>query len=130
MVLAILVPLGFATKWYVGPGEAWFHHYAGGVIYEWFWIFLLLAVRPGWGAGRVATGVLAATTGLEFLQLWHPPWLEQLRAGWLGQALLGTTFSWWDIPHYAVGCYSGYWLVRWLLPGPAPAPALDTKNST
>lgn len=46
---------------------------------------------------------------LEFLQLWHPPFLELIRSYLIGRLLIGTSFSWWDFPHYLVGCLIGWW---------------------
>jgi hypothetical protein len=49
-----------------------------------------------------------------FLQLWHPPLLEQIRATLIGKLLLGTTFVWWDFPHYILGCIFGWLWLRQL----------------
>ena len=110
--LAIVTPLGFATRCYSGPGHLWFNHYGGGVLYEVFWILVVFGIWPRreW-TRRIAAGVLAATGALEFLQLWHPWFLEQIRATFLGKILIGTTFVWWDFPHYLLGCVLGWlWL--------------------
>ena len=106
-VLAVLVPLGFGTKIYTGPGSAWVFGHAGGLVYVAFWTLLVLAVRPDLSATRVAVWVLVVTCALEFLQLWHPPFLEAARRPFLGQALLGSTFSWSDFPYYAAGAVVG-----------------------
>ncbi|ODS34777.1 MAG: hypothetical protein SCARUB_00037 [Candidatus Scalindua rubra] len=50
----------------------------------------------------VASSVLGITCFLEFLQLWHPPFLESIRSTFIGSVLIGTTFTWWDFPHYAL----------------------------
>jgi hypothetical protein len=112
LALLLLTPLGFATKLYAGPGARWIHDSAGGMVYEIFWILAVLFAAPRASPGRVALGVLAVTCALEALQLWHPPWLEALRAPFLGRALLGSTFSWWDYPYYVVGCLAGWALAR------------------
>ena len=107
IALAVITPLGFATKAYTGPGSWWVQDYLGGVLYEVFWILIAMAVRPKWSPWRVAAGVLAVTSALEFLQLWHPPALHAIRARFIGSALIGTTFVWWDFPHYVLGCVLG-----------------------
>ncbi len=110
--LAIVTPLGFASKFYQGPGAWWFNFYAGGLLYEMFWILLVMAVRPSLPVVPVAWAVFAITSGLEFLQLWNPPPLAAIRRTFLGQTLIGTTFGWWDFVHYAAGCAAGVFLVR------------------
>ena len=111
--LAVVAPLGFATKLYAGPGHLWFNHYGGGVLYEVFWILVVFGLwpRPPW-VGRIPAGVLAATCALEVLQLWEPWFLQAIRSTFVGRTLLGTTFVWWDFPHYLLGCVLGWLWIR------------------
>jgi len=116
LLLAAVTPLGFWTKVYDGPAHPWFNHYGGGVLYEVFWILAAALIVPTRRAAVwIAAGVFAVTCALEVLQLWHPAWLQTVRQTFLGKTLLGTTFVWWDFPHYALGCLLGYGLVRILL---------------
>jgi len=117
-VLAVLVPLGLGTKVYTGPGSAWVVGHAGGLVYVVFWTLLVLAVRQDLSGTRVAVWVLVVTCALEFLQLWHPPLLEAARRTFMGQALLGVTFSWSDFPYYVAGAVVGAFVAR-RLRGPA-----------
>ena len=114
VVLSLLVvtPLGFAFKFYSGPGNGWFNDYGAGVVYEIFWILLASLFFPSKrSANVIPVYVLVLTCILEFLQLWHPPFLEVIRSFFLGSALIGTTFVWWDFPHYVFGCLTGWiWL--------------------
>lgn len=111
--LLILVPAGFYTKFYQGPAAGWVHDSLGGVFYVIFWCLLASLLRPRWKPHRIAAGVLAATCALEFLQLWHPPFLEFLRSYFLGAAILGTTFDWMDFPYYFAGAILGwFWVTR------------------
>ena len=118
VVLSLLVvtPLGFAFKFYSGPGNGWFNNYGAGVLYEIFWILLASLFFPSKrSANVIPVYVLVITCVLEFLQLWHPSFLEVIRSFFLGSALIGTTFVWWDIPHYVLGCLIGWVWVRYLL---------------
>ncbi len=112
LLLTAVIPLGIATKFYSGPAEYWVHANAGGIFYVVFWILLGLSVWPGSSPRLVASTVLAVTCALEFLQLWHPPALTQVRSTFLGHALIGSSFSWLDLPHYLLGCLLGLALVR------------------
>jgi hypothetical protein len=112
--LLIIVPVGFYSKSYTGPAANWVNNSLSGVFYEIFWcVFLLLSLdntRP-W---IIATFVLMITCVLEFLQLWHPPFLEFLRSTFIGRAVLGTSFTWSDFPYYFLGCGAGWLWMRWL----------------
>ena len=111
LACAILVPLGLLTKKYSGPGEIWVHHYAGDVLVVAFLIVLAGLFFPGTSTGKVTLGVLLFSIGIEVLQLWQPPWLQSWRATWAGRIILGSTFSWMDLPHYLVGAIGGAWLL-------------------
>lgn len=104
IALALITPLGFATKFYQGPGEHIVRSNLGGALYEVFWVLLVLLVWPGLSPFRVAVGVLSVTSVLEVAQLWHPPWLQAIRSTFLGHAVLGSTFAWLDFPWYVAGC--------------------------
>jgi hypothetical protein len=114
--LLIVTPLGFAFKFYPGPGNRWFNNYGAGVLYEVFWILLsFLFFHSKRFANVIPVYVFLITCILEFLQLWHPPFLEIIRSSFLGSALIGTTFVWWDFPYYVLGCLMGWWWLRFLL---------------
>ena len=116
LVLVGLVPLGLYTKVYAGPAAAWANHSLGGVFYVLFWCLLVFWLLPQAKPSRIALVVLAVTCLLEFLQRWHPPWLEWLRSFWLDQILLGTTFAWSDFPYYFIGAGLGWLWMRRLHP--------------
>ena len=110
-VLVVVTPLGFACKGYFGQVHPWFYLYGGGVLYEvFFCIFAFLFWHERRHITTIAVSVLTITCGLEFLQLWHPHFLNAARATLPGKMLLGTTFVWWDLPHYVIGCAAG-WLI-------------------
>ncbi|MHC4154572.1 MAG: ribosomal maturation YjgA family protein [Planctomycetota bacterium] len=111
--LCIVTPAAFLFKSYSGPAHKWFNDYGAGVLYEVFWclvVFFLLPARRYITA--IAVSVFATTCALEVLQLWHPWFLEQARSTFWGRALLGTTFVWWDFPHYVLGCLLGWVWMR------------------
>ena len=113
LALAIVTPLGFAAKWYAGPGRSWLNNWAASIIYELFFMLLVFLIIPRKKAvAPIALGVCAATIALEFLQLWHPAPLTAIRGTFLGRALLGTTFAASDLPIYPVGCLLGWFLLR------------------
>jgi hypothetical protein len=107
-LLAVITPLGFATKFYSGPAAGWISSQVGGFFYVLFWAFIVLAISPRLSSRGVAIGVFLVTSALEFLQLWHPAPLERVRATFLGHALFGSTFAWSDFVYYAFGALAAY----------------------
>lgn len=114
--MAVIVPLGLATKFYRGPGQAWLNDTFGGIPYEMFWMFLLAWFWPTARPVTIAFTVFLATCLLEFLQLWQPDWLQAIRATLPGRLVLGNTFTWGDFPYYVIGCLGGWLWLRWLYP--------------
>jgi len=113
--LLIVVVMGFFFKYYTGPAHQWFNDYGAAVFYEIFWcLFAFLFARSRAAIIQIPLWVFVITCILEFLQLWHPPLLEAMRATLIGKLLLGTTFVWWDFPHYILGCVLGWLWLRQL----------------
>ncbi len=130
--LVVATGLGFAMKYYPGPGRWWVNHWGpASVAYELFFMLLVFLLIPRRGAVTpIAVGVCVMTCVLEFLQLWQPPWLQAVRSTFLGKALLGDTFSWWDLPAYPVGCVAGWFLLQWLCARHDRDSATDGREST
>jgi hypothetical protein len=122
--LLIIVPVGFYSKFYRGPGANWVNNSLGGVFYEIFWCLITFLIadilkkpdplkKTGYYRETViAAIVLIITCMLEFLQLWHPPVLESLRSTFIGRTVLGTTFTWSDFPYYFLGTGIGWIWMR------------------
>jgi len=112
-LLAVVVPLGVASKFYAGPAQFWVSGHAGGILYVVFWILLAFMIWPTLSSRLVALTVLGITCILEVLQLWQPSALDVVRSTFIGHAFIGSTFSWWDFPNYALGSFFGLFFVRW-----------------
>jgi hypothetical protein len=109
--LLILVPAGFYTKFYQGPGALWIHQSLGGLLYVIFWCVLVSLIFPWIRHLTIVIGVFLFTSLLEFLQLWHPNFLEVIRGTFPGAVILGTTFSLLDFVYYILGSLlSWIWL--------------------
>ncbi len=111
--LCVVVVLGFALKYYSGPGRWWLNNWGASVAYEWFFMSVaLLVVGSGSRIGTIAAAVCLATCALEFLQLWQPDWLVAVRSTFVGRSVLGNSFSWSDLPAYPLGCLLGWLVLR------------------
>ncbi len=109
--MGTIVPLGYVVRFYQG-GQGWLNDAFGSIAYEIFWILLVVFLFPKVSLLGTAIGVCFVTCGLEFLQLWQPPFLQATRATFVGRLILGNTFSWSDFPSYFVGSFLGWILIR------------------
>ncbi len=113
LVLVVLAVAGYWLRFYAPISPEW-RDYSGGAAYVVFWILVYAFLRPTAPAFPVALAVFLVTCCLEFLQLWHPAWLEAIRRTLPGRLVLGTTFEWSDFPPYAVGAVIGFVAMRLL----------------
>jgi hypothetical protein len=119
----IVIPITFALKYYDGPCEWWLNNWGSSVGYEVFFMLLAFVMVPRRSAiTQIAVWVCVITCALEFMQLWHPAWLRSIRSTFIGRGLLGTTFQWWDLPAYPVGCAVGWLLLHVTSRSIAPLP--------
>ena len=108
LILAVIVPIGFLTKFYSGPAEDWMNNSLGGLFYEIFWCLVIAFIFTKTKPIKIAFWVFVITCMLEFLQLWHPSFLEFFRNNFVGRTILGNSFNWMDFPYYFAGSLAGY----------------------
>ena len=103
VVILLLTPLGFATKFYAGPGRVWVHAYAGDIHYPMFWYFLAVFFIHDARPASLCLLVFFFSTVVEFSQLSNGDMLLWLRHSFLGRTLVGVSFSFVDIFYYYIG---------------------------
>lgn len=108
IILLIIIPLGFYTKLYTGPGHEWINNKLGGVFYEIFWCLLFFIILPNIKPIKIALWVYIITCILEFIQLFSNSFFEIIRTNYIGQTIVGNSFSWSDFPYYFVGSCCGF----------------------
>lgn len=114
LVIVIITLLGFGSKLYEGFGFQWFNNSLAGLFYETFWCLVVYLFNPRIRPVKIGFWVFIITDLLEFLQLWHPGFLQIVRESFLGSALIGNSFNWLDFPYYLAGCLLGILLMRLL----------------
>ena len=111
--LVIIIPIGFLSNLYKGPAHEWLNNNLGGAFYEIFWCLLIFLIFPKFSEITIAFFVYFSTCFLEFLQLWHPPFLEIIRQNYLGRIIIGNRFNLNDFPYYVLGSFFGwFWMMR------------------
>jgi hypothetical protein len=75
----------------------------GDALWSVMFYLLVLLARPRMACVAAAGWALGIACAIEFLKLFHAPWLDALRANALSGFLLGHTFLWRDFVSYAIG---------------------------
>ncbi len=104
VIVILLTPIGFYTKFYRGPGYNWVNSYTGDILYSMFWFFVLVFLRPRISAIKAAIIILIFSTVIEFSQLLSFPMLEKARDSFIGRTIFGVHFVPVDIIYYGIGC--------------------------
>ncbi|MDJ0900315.1 MAG: DUF2809 domain-containing protein [Xenococcus sp. MO_188.B8] len=113
--LLLITPLGLFSKVYAGIGQEWINGYSGDILYEIFWCLVIFWFFPTKKAITIIPlGVFLITSMIEVSQLWFSHVPEVIRSTIIWRLILGSTFVWWDFPHYAIGCFLG-WLLLYQL---------------
>lgn len=112
IVLFILIPIGFYSKLYSGIGHEWINNKSGGVFYEMFWCLVFYILLPKSKPLIIATWVFILTSILEFVQLLDNTLLEIIRSNFIGQTIIGNSFTWSDFPYYLLGSFLGYLILE------------------
>ena len=103
-IAIILIPIGLVTRQY---GNEWMKLYAGDVIWAAmiYWGFKFLFFQE---PKRTAFYALIFCFFIEFSQLYHESWIDQIRNTRLGGLVLGFGFLWSDLVCYSVGIFLSY----------------------
>jgi hypothetical protein len=101
--LTVVSLLGLYTRFNSGPSAVWVNHYLGGVFYVIFWCLLVTVIWPNLNPLKIVISVLLASSMVECLQLWNPPYLAAIRRSIPGQILLGSSFDPADFVYYLIG---------------------------
>ena len=62
---------------------------------------------------RIALGAVCFAWSIEFLQLYHSPWIDEIRSNRLGHLVLGNSFNAPDLIAYVIGVVLGA-LTEWV----------------
>ncbi len=89
-----------------------FAKYSGDAVWALLVFFLFAFLLPRKPTRQIALLAAVFAAAIEFLQLYHAPWIDHLRSLWIGRMVLGSTFNPPDLLAYAAGIIVGLLLDR------------------
>jgi len=99
----VVVPLALASRGYPAFFPEFIALYAGDTLWAVMAFLVIGFTFPRWSTARVAVAALLVSYADEISQLYHAPWIDAVRATWLGGLILGFGFLWSDMLCYTVG---------------------------
>ena len=103
-VLAVcIVAIGLATRKMPQLFPDFIAAYGGDTLWASLFFFLFRLLFPTPSAIKIAICTFAFALAIEISQLYHAPWIDQIRHTFLGKMILGAGFLWTDLICYAAG---------------------------
>ncbi|WP_417910125.1 DUF2809 domain-containing protein [Candidatus Electronema sp. PJ] len=99
---ALIIALGLPARLVPNLLPTWYVAYAGDVLWAML-LYCVCALLLGRSTPQTLCIALLIACFIEASQLFHPPWLEQLRAIRPLAFVLGFSFLWSDIIAYVLG---------------------------
>jgi glycopeptide antibiotics resistance protein len=107
LIILIVVILGLASRRYSENLPEFIATYAGDTLWT-LMIFLLIGfLFPSQSTLKVAAIALLFSFCIELSQLYHAPWIDEIRQNRLAALVLGRGFLWSDLLCYSVGVAIG-----------------------
>jgi hypothetical protein len=103
----VVVALGLASRRYAPALPAFLAAYAGDTLWALMMFVLVGFIVPRWSRLRVGVIALAVSYAVEVSQMYHAPWIDNLRHTRLGGLVLGFGFLWSDLVCYTAGVTLG-----------------------
>jgi hypothetical protein len=107
IIIILVVGLGLASRRYPDRLPEFIATYAGDTLWA-LMVFLLIGfLFPSLSTTKVAIITLCFSFCIEISQLYHAPWLDEMREYRLVALVLGRGFLWSDLVCYSVGVAMG-----------------------
>jgi hypothetical protein len=107
LLMLIVIGLGLSSRHYASHLPLLIAAYAGDTLWA-LEVFLTTGfLFPAYPTKKVAVIALGFAFFIEFTQLYHAPWLDDLRHNRLAGLILGYGFLWSDLLCYSVGIAVG-----------------------
>ena len=98
-----VVALGLSSRTYAGLLPEILARYSGDTLYATMIFIGFGFLFPRWRSFRVAVVSLLVCYAIELSQLYHAPWIDDIRRTRAGGLVLGYGFLWSDLLCYTIG---------------------------
>ena len=114
LMIAVLL-LGLASRQFFGD-ISFIKTYVGDALWALMVFFGFAVLFNRWPTETIVLATLLFSFGIEISQLYHAPWIDNVRATRLGGLVLGFGFVWSDLLCYSVGIAVGVLAEKYLIP--------------
>lgn len=102
-----VIALGIASREFPQVLPGWLGKYPGDALWALMVFCAWCALLPTAHTWQITAIALFSCAAVELSQLYHAPWLDEIRATTVGHLALGSVFGWRDLVSYVVGIVVG-----------------------
>lgn len=113
LLIILIIPIGLASRKFDAELPYLYGKYAPDVLWATVIYLGLRFLIPNRPLVISVIGALTFSYLIEVSQFYNAPWIDSIRATWLGGLILGFSFLWSDLFCYALGIFLGYAVDRW-----------------
>ena len=107
LLVALTIGTGLLWRSNLLPLSSFLAKYGGDALWALMVFFGFGFVFRRSSTARIALGAVCFAWSIEFLQLYHSPWIEEIRSNRLGHLVLGSAFNGPDLIAYLCGVAFG-----------------------
>jgi len=107
LIMPIVVVLGIGSRAFSEILPDFISTYAGDTLWALMAFLMIGFIFPSLSTVKVAAIALLFSLGIELSQLYHAPWIDDIRQYRLGALVLGHGFLWSDLVCYSFGIAMG-----------------------
>lgn len=115
IIIIVITAFGLPARTIQDKLPTWYIQYFGDYLWAMLLFFGFALLLRKLDTLKVSIVTLLFTYSIEVSQLFHPPWLEYLRAIKLFGLILGFGFLWSDIVAYTLGISTGALIEHFML---------------
>lgn len=112
--IVVVMILGISSRHFYNDLPKWLSLYIGDVLWGLMIFFIIGFLFKEKSSRYVAIISVIFSISIEISQLYHAPWIDNIRKTTIGGLVLGYGFLWSDIICYIVGITFGAILEIWL----------------
>lgn len=104
-IILITIILGLGSRYYARYLPKWINLYFGDFLWAFMIFFIMAIIFRRRSTIEILVLALVYCYLIEISQIYHSPWIDNIRQTTVGHLILGRGFLWSDLLSYTVGIF-------------------------
>lgn len=102
-IIIITIILGLGSRYYSRYLPKWINLYFGDFLWAFMMFFIIAIIFRNSSTLKILVTALVYCYLIEISQIYHSPWIDNIRGTIVGHLILGRGFLWSDLLLYTIG---------------------------